>query len=85
MFNRCMLTHMIYELSHHAVPLPRAVIQCAVLPVFHQSHLIAETQDGRELPQEVDAVTLEAVVSIQRFVRLLEHHVRFLLPRDKRQ
>lgn len=75
---------MVHELPHHAVPLARVLIQRAVLPIFHQTHLIAEAQDARQLPEQVDTVALETVVPIQRLVRLLKHHIRLLLYRENK-
>lgn len=72
---------MIHELSHHAVPLARVFVQCTVLPIFHQSHLIAEAEDARELSQQVDTVALKTVVPIQRLVRFLKHHIWLFLHR----
>lgn len=63
---------MLDELLDHAVPLPLLVLR-PVLAVLHQPDLVAEAQDDGQLLQQVDAVTLEAVVPKQGRVGLAEH------------
>ena len=71
---------MVDELAHHAVPLALVVLG-AVLPVRHQLDLVGEAEDVGQLLEQVQAVALEAVVPVQRLVRLLVHHIRVLLHR----
>lgn len=59
---------MVYELTHQAIPLACALLLRAVLPVLYQPHLIDEAQDVGELPQQVNAVSLETIVTMQRLV-----------------
>lgn len=60
-------THVVDELSHHAVPLP-FVILSSVFAVGHQLHLVGEAQNVGEFFEQVQAVAFEAVVSVQWFV-----------------
>lgn len=71
-------THMVNEFSHHAVPLP-LVILSSVFAIRHQFYLIGKAQNVGELFEEVQAVTLKAIISIQRLIRFLIHHVRIFL------
>ena len=75
-----MLTHVLDELTDHAVPLALVVLG-AVASVGDQPDLVGEAQDVGQLLQQVDAEALEAVVPHQRLVRLLKHDVWLLLPR----
>lgn len=78
------LTYMVDELPDHPVPLPLVVLG-TVLPVCHQSDLVGEAQDVGELLQEVQAVTLEAVVPTQLLVRLFVHHIWIFLHSEKKR
>lgn len=70
---------MVHELLDHAVPLSRVLVLGTVLAVFHQPQLVAEAQDVGQLPQQVHAVALKALIPEQWLVRLLKHHIGLFL------
>lgn len=78
-------THVVHELLDHAVPLARVLVLGAVPPVLHQADLVREAQDAGQLSQQVYAESLEAVVPVQRLVRLLEHHIWLFLSSEKEE
>lgn len=69
---------MVNELPHHAVPLP-FVILSAVFSIGHQFYLIGEAQNVGEFFEQVQAVTLKAVISVKGFVGFLVHDVGIFL------
>lgn len=70
--------YVINELLDHAVPLALVVLR-PILAVLHQPDLIREAQDVRQLLEQVYAVALKSVISVQGPVRLPEHNKGFLL------
>lgn len=66
---------MVDQLLDHAVPLARGLVLGPVAAVLHQTQLVGEPQDASQLPEQVDAVTLKAVITVKGLVRLLEHHI----------
>ena len=76
-----MISDLIENFPDHAVPL--VVLVCGpVHLVFDEVELVFEVDHLRHLVQQVDAETLEAVVTVQRLLRLLQHHVRLFLQAD---
>lgn len=69
---------MVNEFSHHAVPLP-LVILSSIFAIRHQFYLIGEAQNVGELFEQVQAVALEAIISIEWLIRFLIHDVRIFL------
>lgn len=70
---------MIDELSNHAIPLPLIVLG-TIFAVRDKFDFVRKSKDVGELLQQVQAVTLKAVVPVQRLVRFLIHHVWVFLP-----
>lgn len=69
---------MVNEFPHHAVPLA-LVILSSVFAVGHQFYLIGEAQNVGELFEQVQAVSLKAVIAIKRLIGFLVHHVGVFL------
>lgn len=69
---------MVNEFSHHAVPFP-LVILSSIFAVRHQFYLVGEAQNVGELFEQVQAVALKAIISIQRLIRFLIHDIRIFL------
>lgn len=74
---------MLNEFPDHAVPLALLILG-AVSSIGHQTDLVREAQDVRELFQQVDAKSFETVVPNQRLVRLFKHDIWLLLRGPKR-
>lgn len=69
---------MINEFSHHAIPLPFVVLS-SIFTIRHQFYFIREAQNIGELFQQVQAVSLKAIISIQWFIRFLIHDIWIFL------
>lgn len=74
---------MVNEFSHHAVPLP-LVILSSIFAISHQLHLIGEAQNVGELFEQVEAVALKAIISIQGLIRFLMHDIGIFLERGRK-
>lgn len=72
-------TYMVYKFSHHAVPLASALLYCSILPILHQLDLVMESKNSGELTQQVHTIALEAIITTERFIRLLKHHIGLFL------